>query len=67
MPRGKRNKRVVEPGFGNSRRKRERGRPSQLIMPDPIDAPPERIAEVALQAKPKTEWRYLEEPPGESG
>ena len=41
-------------------RKKERGRPKELVMPEPIDASPERIAEVVLQAKPKKVWRYLE-------
>ena len=35
-----------------------RGRPTEYQMPEPIDAPPERVAEVVLQAKPKTVWRY---------
>lgn len=63
MPRGKRNKKptTTASGFGHSRLKRARGRPSQLTMPDPIDASPERIADVVLRAKPKTNWRYLKE------
>ena len=32
-----------------------RGRPPEYKMPEPIDAPPERVAEVVLQAKPKNE------------
>lgn len=34
---------------------------ASLNMPEPIDAPPERIAEVVLRAGPKTDWRHLEE------
>ena len=44
-----------------------RGRPSKRTMPEPLHAPPERIAEVVLRAKPKTDWRYLEEHQGERG
>ena len=33
-------------------------------MPEPIDASPERIAEVVLRAKPKDDWRYLKEHEG---
>ena len=40
--------------------KKPRGRPTKLTMPEPIDASPERIAEVVLRAKPKETWRYLE-------
>ena len=36
-----------------------RGRPPTREMPEPIDAPPERVAEVVLQAKPKRTWRYM--------
>ena len=35
-----------------------RGRPPEYPMPEPIDAPPERVAEVVLRAKPKKVWRY---------
>ena len=45
--------------------KRGRGRPAKLTMPEPLYAPPERIAEVVLRAKPKTDWRYLKEQRGE--
>ena len=44
------------------RKKQEtRGRPSLKHWPEPIDAPPERVAEVVLRAKPKKVWRYMEE------
>ena len=35
-----------------------RGRPPKYPMPERIDAPPERIVEVVLGAKPKKQWRY---------
>jgi len=40
--------------------KKPRGRPLKYPMPDLIDAPPERIAEVVLGAKPKKHWDYEE-------
>lgn len=39
---------------------KQRGRPPRP-MPDRIDATPEEIAEVVLDAKPKTEWDYLKD------
>ena len=48
-------------GFGTSQHKRELGRPITLEIPERIDASPERIAEVVLQAKPKKDWRYLKD------
>ena len=44
-------------------KKKERGRPVEKTMPERIDAPAEKIAEVVLQAKPKKNWRYLEAVP----
>ena len=44
--------------------KNRRGRLAKLTMPEPLNAPPERIVEVVLRAKPKTEWRYLKEQQG---
>ena len=41
--------------------KKKRGRPVKYELPEPIDATPEEVARVVLQAKPKTEWRYLKE------
>ncbi len=41
------------------KRKKPRGRPVMKQLPPPIDASPEKIAEVVLQAKPKKEWEYL--------
>ncbi len=37
-----------------SPRKKPRGRPAKLIMP-------EEIAEVALRTKPRETWRYIEQ------
>ncbi len=46
---------------GVTTRPTRRGRPVEYPMPEPIDgATPERVAEVVLQAKPKTTWRYME-------
>ena len=44
------------------KQKKARGRPSKLEMPEPIlDASPEEIAEIVLQARPPFRWRYMEE------
>ena len=43
--------------------KKKRGRPVKYPMPERIDATPEEVAEVVLQAKPKTDWRYLQARP----
>ena len=70
MARAKRQKtvkaRTKHGAFGSATAigKRGRGRPSELTMPEPIDAPPERIAEVVLRAKPKDDWQYLKEHEG---
>ena len=37
------------------------GRPTQYQLPEPIDASPEEVARVVLQAKPKKVWRFEEE------
>ena len=42
-------------------KRKQRGRPPILKMPEPIDASPEEIAEVVLRAKPKKVWRFEEE------
>ena len=44
-----------------ARSEKARGRPLKHKMPPAIDASPERIAEVVLQAKPKKVWRYEQE------
>ncbi len=41
--------------------KRPVGRPRKHPMPERIDASPEDIARVFMNAKPKTSWRYVEE------
>ena len=38
-----------------------RGRPVKYPLPERIDASPERIAEVVLQAKPKKAWKFEQE------
>ena len=40
-------------------KKRPKGRPSKLIMPEPIPDTPENIARVILSRPPKKEWEYL--------
>ena len=40
---------------------RKRGRPVKYELPEPIDASPEEVARVVLQAKPKKVWRFEEE------
>ncbi len=42
-------------------KKRGRGRPEKPY-PERIDASPEEIARVVLKAKPKKDWRYLNDP-----
>ena len=42
------------------RKKKPRGRPPKLVLPEPIDALPETIADVVLRAKPPGKWRYME-------
>jgi hypothetical protein len=42
-------------------KKKARGRPVKYPLPEPIDATPEEVARVVLQAKPKTEWRFEKE------
>ncbi len=41
--------------------KRGPGRPPLYQLPEPIDASPEEVARVVLQAKPKKVWRFEEE------
>ena len=41
--------------------KKPRGRPPEHEMPERIDASPETIAEVLLQAKPKRTWRRYQQ------
>ena len=43
------------------KQKKERGRPVKYPLPAPIDATPEHIAQVVLQAKPKKHWRFEED------
>ena len=66
MARAKRQKtvkaRTKHGAFGSATAigKRGRGRPSELTMPEPIDASPEQIARVVLSVKPPEKWRYLQ-------
>ena len=43
------------------RPKKARGRPVKYQLPEPIDATPEEVARIVLQAKPKDKWRFEEE------
>ncbi len=43
------------------RQKKQRGRPSKLVMPERINATPEQVADVVMKARPKEVWRYEEE------
>lgn len=40
-------------------KKRERGRPVENEMPDPIPDTPENVARAAMQGPPKKDWEYL--------
>ena len=44
-----------------AKQKEARGRPVKYPLPEPIDATPEQVARVVLQAKPKKHWRFEEE------
>ena len=45
-----------------ARPKKKRGRPVKYPLPTPIlDATPEEVAFVTLNAKPKDKWRFEEE------
>ena len=46
---------------GDTEPKRGPGRPPEYKMPPRIDAHPDEIARVVLQAKPKKQWRYMDE------
>jgi hypothetical protein len=49
------------------RKKKRRGRPPKLEMPEPIDADADHVAEVVLRAPPKEVWRFEEEYKRENG
>lgn len=40
-------------------KKRGRGRPEVLVMPDPIPDTPENIARACMQGPPKKDWDFL--------
>lgn len=44
-----------------SKEKKPRGRPPKYPLPEPIDATPEEVARVVLNAKPKKVWRFEQE------
>ena len=41
--------------------KKPRGRPPEIVWPEPIDASPEDIARAVLQVPHKKEWRFMKE------
>lgn len=41
-------------------KKKQRGRPTELEWPEPIDASPEDIARTVLQVPYKKKWRFEE-------
>ena len=43
------------------KQKKPRGRPVKYELPEPINASPEDVARIVLQAKPKKAWRFEEE------
>ena len=47
-------------GLGSYEPKRKRGRPRELLMPEPIPDSPENIARACMEGPPKRDWRYLE-------
>ena len=42
-------------------KKKPRGRPPEIVWPEPIDASPEDIARAVLQVPHKKEWRFIKE------
>ena len=42
-------------------KKKPRGRPPEIVWPEPIDASPEDIARAVLQVPHKKEWRFMKE------
>ena len=40
-------------------KKKPRGRPPEIVWPEPIDASPEDIARAVLQVPNKKEWRFM--------
>ena len=45
-------------------KKKKRGRPKELLMPNLIPDTPENIAKACMQGPPKEEWDYLNHPYG---
>lgn len=44
----------------NEQEAKKRGRPPELIMPDPIPDTPENVARAIMRRPSKKQWRYLE-------
>ena len=42
-------------------KKKPRGRPPEIVWPEPIDASPEDIARAVLQVPHKKKWRFMKE------
>ncbi len=49
----------MKPKLKKHNPKKKRGRPSVLVMPDPIPDTPENIARACMQAPPKMHWDFL--------
>ena len=48
-------------------KKKPRGRPPEIVWPEPIDASPEDIARAVLKVPHKKKWRFMKEANGEDG
>ena len=48
-------------------KKKPRGRPPEIVWPEPIDASPEDIARAVLQVPHKKEWRFMQDANGKAG
>ena len=42
-------------------KKKPKGRPPEIVWPEPIDASPEDIARAVLQVPHKKKWRFMKE------
>ena len=43
----------------DEKQKRPPGRPTELVMPEPIPDTPENVARACMQGPPKQDWDYL--------
>lgn len=49
----------MKPSESTKQTKRERGRPVEYPMPDPIPDTPENVLKTVFAGPPKKGWRYL--------